>query len=320
MPDRYYGFAVGRIRVLETRLLDRTKLERLAEAADLAEALAQLGETEYGPLVASGLAPVEIAGAELARVRDLVLGLAEGAPEVDFLLWRWDLQNLKALLRGEEGRAALNGLGRYRPEEIAGWFAANDPKLPEFFAEARKAGEEALAKSGDPQLMDAAIDRLYYESGAGFWRDRSELLAGYWGARIDLTNLRTFVRAKRLGFARERVSALLLPGGAVAREGFLALLGGSWEEIEAWWAGGPYGAILGACGRLADLPALERACDDFLLERIKPAKAVPLGLEPVLGYYLGKEHETRLVNLILAAKTTRVPAARLKERLRDVYA
>ena len=305
MPDRYYGFAVGRIRVLETRLLDRARLERLAEAADLAEVLAQLGETEYGPLLASGLPPAEIAGAELARVRNLVLRLAEGAPEMDFLLWRWDLQNLKALLRGEDGRAALNGLGRYRPEEIAGWFAANDPKLPEFFAEARKAGEEALAESGDFQLMDAAIDRLYYESGAGFWRGRSELLAGYWRARIDLTNLRTFVRAKRLGFARES---------------FLALLGGSWEEIEAWWADGPYGAILRACGRLADLPALERACDDLLLERIKPAKAVPLGLEPVLGYYLAKEHETRLVNLILAAKTARVPAARLKERLRDVYA
>ena len=53
MPDRNYGFAVGRIRVLETRLLDRGRLERMAEAADLAEALAQLGETEYGPLVAA---------------------------------------------------------------------------------------------------------------------------------------------------------------------------------------------------------------------------------------------------------------------------
>ncbi|MGQ9778522.1 MAG: V-type ATPase subunit [Bacillota bacterium] len=320
MPERYYGFAVGRIRVLETRLLDRAKLERLAEAADLAEALAQLGETEYGPLVAAGLAPTEIAAAELARVRDLVLRLAEGAPEVDFLLWRWDLQNLKVLLRGEVDRVGLNRLGRYRPEEISTWFAKNDPALPAFFAEARRSGQEVLARTGDPQMMDAVLDRLYYDYGSKFWPGRSELLAAYWTARIDLFNLKSFVRAKKLGLAPERLRQLLLPGGRVAVEVFLAHLADGWDEVAAWWVNTPYSAILAAGGDPADLPALERAVDNFLLERIKPAKAVPLGLEPVLGYYLAKEHETRLVNLILAAKAARVSPARLKERLRHVYA
>ncbi|NLG83652.1 MAG: hypothetical protein GX493_03370 [Firmicutes bacterium] len=320
MSERYYGFAVGRIRVLETRLLDRARLEKLAEAADLTEALAQLGETDYGPLISAGLAPTEIAAAELARVRDLVLRLAEGAPEVDFLLWRWDLQNLKLLLRGELDRVGLNRLGRYRPEEIAGWFAKDEPALPALFAEARRIGREILERTGDPQMMDAALDRLYYERGSKFWPGRSGLLAAYWTARIDLLNLKTFVRARKLGLAPERLRQLLLPGGRVAGETFLVHRAEDWDEVAAWWANTPYSAVLAACGHLADLPALERAVDNFLVERIKPAKVIPLGLEPVLGYYLAKEHETRLVNLILAAKAARVPPARLKERLRHVYA
>ena len=69
-----------------------------------------------------------------------------------------------------------------------------------------------------------------------------------------------------------------------------------------------------------DLAALERASEDLLLEKVKPAKMVPLGIEPLLGYYLAKEHETRLVNLVLTAKAAGVPGGRIKERLRGVYA
>ncbi|MGE5550286.1 MAG: V-type ATPase subunit [Bacteroidota bacterium] len=319
MPDRNYGFAVGRIRVLETRLLDRGRLERMADAADLHETLSQLGETEYAPLVASGLGPMEIAAAELARVRDLVVQLAPEADDLAFLLWRWDLLNLKVLLRGEDGKADLNDLGRYRREEMAGWFRDGHPELPVFFAEARAAGASAYAAEHDPQLLDAAVDRLYYHKGADRWRGRDTFLAGYWPARIDLLNLRTLVRAKHLDFDRRRLAALLLAGGTVPEERFAGALGQTWDEIAAWWAQGPYAGVLSACNSLADLAALERAGENLLLERAKPAKGIPLGLDPVLGYYLAKEHETRLVNLVLTAKTAGVPGARIKERLRGVY-
>ena len=70
---------------------------------------------------------MEIAGAELARVRDLVLNLAPDAPEVDFLLWRWDLLNLKALLRREFGGPSLNRLGRYTPQEMPAGSTSGSP-------------------------------------------------------------------------------------------------------------------------------------------------------------------------------------------------
>ncbi len=321
MPDRYYAFAVGRIRVLETRLLSRGRLERMAEAVDLGEALGQLGETEYSTLLTGGREPREIAGAELARVRDLVLRLAPDAYELAFLLWRWDLLNLKALLRREEGgvRDSLNRLGRYMPEEMTGWFKDGRPELPDFFALARRAGESAQAASHDPQLVDAAVDRLYYAEGTKVWPDGS-FMVGYWRARVDLINLRVLARSKLLGFDRARLAALLLDGGLVPAERFLSAFAESWEEIAAWWGQSPYRSLLASAQDLRRLSTLERASEDLLLERAKAAKGVPLGLEPVLGYYLAKEHETRLVNLVLTAKAAGVAGALIKERLRGVYA
>ena len=43
-----YGFAVGKVRVLETRMLDRAACERLLDAPTLAEQRRLLSETAYG--------------------------------------------------------------------------------------------------------------------------------------------------------------------------------------------------------------------------------------------------------------------------------
>ena len=46
-PQRY-GFAVGRVRVLETRLLKKSHFERLLDASSLFEQKRILSETIYG--------------------------------------------------------------------------------------------------------------------------------------------------------------------------------------------------------------------------------------------------------------------------------
>lgn len=321
MREHEYAFGVGRIKVLETRLLDRARLERLADAADEAEARAQLAETEYAEALAAAKSPAEIAGAELIRVRDLLLGLIPDSAELRFLLWRWDLLNLKALMRpGDSGRI-VNDLGFFRVEEIEGWLTTGRPEMPDVFAEARRAGENAYGSSRDPQSLDAAVDAVYYARGAALWqRWPGTFLPGYWQARIDLTNLRTLARARLLGMDAGRIAALLLPGGSIQTGAFLARTAAAWEEIWAFWHETPYTAMTAAVGDPRDLPALEKAVDNHLLDLIRPAKRVPAGIEPLLGYYLGKEHETRLVHLILAAKSANVPGDEIKERLRDVYA
>ena len=48
MPSNdQYAYAVGRVRAMETRLLDRSKIDRMVEAKSAEEALKVLGESEY---------------------------------------------------------------------------------------------------------------------------------------------------------------------------------------------------------------------------------------------------------------------------------
>ncbi|MGE5598362.1 MAG: V-type ATPase subunit [Bacteroidota bacterium] len=323
MREHDLAFAVGRIKVLETRLLDAARLERLAEAADLDGARALLGETEYAEALAGGRGPAEIAAAELIRVRRLLLGMLPQARELHFLLWRWDLLNLKSLLRATAAEKAdpLNELGMYAPAELVAWLKGEDRPMPALFQEARRAGEEAFRSTGDPQMLDAAIDAVYYRHGARLWRELpGPTLADYWRARIDLTNIRTLVRSKLLGFAPARVRALFLQEGGLAPETLSEVAGRSWEEIGAWLSAGPYAALAQNPAELRSLPALEKRADNLLLSILRAAKGVSLGLEPLLGYYLAKEHETRLVDMVLSAKAAGVPGAEIKERLRVVYA
>ena len=53
MRENDFAFAVGRVRVLETRLLDSGKFERMLEARDAEEVLRVLGETEYAQAFAA---------------------------------------------------------------------------------------------------------------------------------------------------------------------------------------------------------------------------------------------------------------------------
>jgi len=64
-----YGYAVGRIRVLETKLLSRSQYERLVDAASLAEQVRILSETPYGAYL-EGV--VDADGVEAAMQRVLL--------------------------------------------------------------------------------------------------------------------------------------------------------------------------------------------------------------------------------------------------------
>lgn len=105
--DMRFAHAAARVRVLELRLLDRGRLDRLVEATGVAEVLRLLGETEYGPAVAE-LAEdddyEQILTAELQRVFALVESFAPEPRLLEAWAARHAFHNLKALLK-----AALRG-------------------------------------------------------------------------------------------------------------------------------------------------------------------------------------------------------------------
>lgn len=69
----------------------------------------------------------------------------------------------------------------------------------------------------------------------------------------------------------------------------------------------------------SSLHVLEREIDDYLLNLVRRAKYQVFGLEPLIGHFIAKETEIKLVRLILISKLMQIKPEALKERLRLSY-
>jgi V/A-type H+-transporting ATPase subunit C len=56
-----------------------------------------------------------------------------------------------------------------------------------------------------------------------------------------------------------------------------------------------------------------------LVERLRRTKYLNVGIAPLLSLYLAREHELKLVRMLLAGKVFNVPQEQLRLRLREIY-
>ena len=141
--------------------------------------------------------------------------------------------------------------------------------------------------------------------------------------RIDLGNIKVFVRARFLGLSVEKLEARLLEGGFMRKKEFVdryplaSVEPGEFPDLspyrELWEKG------LAAFQQRETFISLERGMEDFLMNDLRRARTVTFGPEPVFAYGLAKEKELSLVRLIGVGKMNALPADVLKERISATY-
>ncbi|HEX30202.1 TPA: V-type ATP synthase subunit C, partial [Candidatus Poribacteria bacterium] len=52
---------------------------------------------------------------------------------------------------------------------------------------------------------------------------------------------------------------------------------------------------------------------------IRPAKYVAFGIEPLIAYLIAKEHEVKLIRIIMIGKINQLSMDSISERLREPY-
>jgi V/A-type H+-transporting ATPase subunit C len=313
MANRDYAYAVGRIRILETRLLPVGFFERLLKADSPSDALRMMEETAYA---AEGFATdyERTFDDELLRVYRFLRDLSEDAPEIQVFLRRWDIHNLKLLV-------VTDGQGKPSSMGLISW-----PELKEMVATGTYAGLphevqtvlQALPETGPARA--AALDRAYYRFGLRILGRRPGLLREYWWARVDLINLLVFLRLRKLGAPVQELEDYLVEPGYIRREAWRSQYEADQTELTVLFDRTPYqNLLLVGEGLQTEIPALEREIDNFLLQVISAAKMVPLGIEPLIGYLLAKEREILNLRLVFTGKLNKIPAETIKRRLRHVY-
>lgn len=318
-----YGVAVGKVRVLETRVLGAGTYERLVDAPTFAEQKRILSDTVYGKYLESANTADEVEASLGAALDGFYRFLDEAnlpAAVARFFRVRYDFWNLRAALKaralGVATSEMLSGLGTVPP------VAFDD--LPDGLPPALAGLARALMPdTGEPwpevAAIDAAVEQaLFGELSRTARESRSAFLRSLAALNIDVANAKTAVLAKRRGLGAGEVASLLLDGGALATSRIEELYELSADELAEGLSA--HKALRGISAKqLGDPALLDVAADNLVVRFLRRARHVSIGPEPVVAYVMAREAEVVSVRTLLIGKLAGLDQDALRARLREIY-
>ncbi|MGE5558967.1 MAG: V-type ATPase subunit [Bacillota bacterium] len=328
MGKRQFTYASGRVWVLETRLLDRQKMERLMEAQSVDDFWRLLSETDYaGGINASNYLEEEaIFQKRRVSARNLLLESAAEEPLLHVFLWRDDLHNLKVMLKERVMRLNLEHLyvdaGFYPAGELKKAWESADANMAPWIVRALDYLKTALSK-GNPDLAraDLALDRFYFDYAAGIMQNSLyEHVAEIWKRTVDAHNLKNIIRAKNLGLNPDQWLAFYLPGGHYMENDFLKLYNSDKEGLRRWLQNSKIARLAAHGGEKAvESPVYaETAADNYIFTLWHERRSDPFQPVALVSYLLSVEQEVKMLRLILAGKRNGLPLDEIRERMRLV--
>lgn len=330
IKEEDYAYATARVRAVEVRLLDGSKLERMLDAPTVADCVKQISDLNYGEGSVTKEGDWEgMLDAEMTSVYNFLLKLMPDPEVLEIFRLRDDYLNikliLKSLYKGQDISTAARSPGTIPLQTLTRSISDRRfSSLPETMGKAIVETMAEFGKRSDPRDIDLVLDRALF-------KHMTELAFGIQHPFVtevvalmtDMSNIRIFVRAKLIGEGREFLRRAVLSGGLIdigrfrdasekSMEAFL-------ESIRHTWFG--EAAIAGMEGYKAGLGItwLEKKLDDRLMTYIRRAKYIAMGVEPMIGYLSGKETEIRNIRMIMTGKVNGLSQDDIRERLRMAY-
>ena len=321
--DTNYAAVSAALHAREAHLLTQALSERMLEAPTAEESCKILIECGYPPLEHCTLEEVEkllaLSRAELYRE---VAVLAPDKRIVELFQLKYDYHNaklaLKAKLTGEDVSRLVIDCGRY---DASALLRGERGMLSSRMGRAMAQAESEVGHSGDLRMAELLLDRACYEEMSALASETgSTFLKDYVALQIDAVNLRTLVRARRMGCEDDVLAAAMLPGGHIPAG---QLKGARGDHLSSLTHGTPLDSAGELAAKLLDsgggLTEFERACDDALMSYLQRARRTPFGPEVVAGYLGAKEAEFTAVRTILSGKIAGIAAEDIRARLRMSY-
>jgi V/A-type H+-transporting ATPase subunit C len=316
---------VGRVRVLETRLLGRSTFERLLDAHSFREQLRILSETPYGGYLEGISTAEEVELALDLALRDLYDDFLEQAnlPEdiVRYFRLMHDFENLRGRLKAEvlgiSARPLLGELGSAPAEAFEGSESDLPPdmRVAEKNVRARAGGEDGTLNA---DLIDPSVDAEMYSTLASVACDsKTEYLCEMAKLQIDLGNLKAFVRARVKNLPVQQAERLFVGGGTVNINTFVEGYRLPLEEIARQIVERP-GMRDFEPEQVVDPATLDLIIDSAVEQQLAQARRVPVGPEPVLAYVASRKVEISMLRMLLVGKLAGVDADTLRARVRNV--
>jgi V/A-type H+/Na+-transporting ATPase subunit C len=346
---RDYGYCNARVRGMRSHLLSQSFLDQLMGCKDMRGIIQELSNTEYGPdlegTVLHGQTFTQVDEAlknNMVRLIRKVLGFVNGeaALLVNTLLGRWDLFNIKTIIRGkhmhlpaEEIADSLIAMGQLKPVELRVLTEAEDVRavvdtlytwdLP--YAVPLREQMPKYVTDNDLTVLELALDRYYTGWAAGQLKGRRsnyKLARGIVGVQTDSINLLSVFRLLKADVEGMDVASFFLPGGkSISEKLFVELAGMSdIDEVLDRLKGTPYGKALGEAAmrylETNSVATLERTLEDYVVRKaISSWRGDPLGAGVIISYLWAKENEVTNLRIIVKGNSVGMPADRVRREL-----
>ena len=307
--DTDYAAVSAALHAREAKLLTQAMAERMIDAATPEESYKTLLECGYAPLERCTLENVEHALSQARR--ELYREVSVLAPDkriIELFQIKYDYHNAKLALKskrtGEDVSRLAMDCGRFDAQKVLrGETSAVSAAMSRAMAQAESEAGHSYEE----------MSALASETGSTFLKD-------YVALQIDAVNLRTLVRARRMGCEDDVLAAAMLPGGHIPAG---QLKGARGDHLSSLTHGTPLDSAGELAAKLLDsgggLTEFERACDDALMSYLQRARRTPFGPEVVAGYLGAKEAEFTAVRTILSGKIAGIAAEDIRARLRMSY-
>ena len=318
-----YEFSIGSVRAKETSLLSAQDTERLLGCRDTAQLCSTLSDL--------GIGKGNSVDAVLAQhEKETWAYLKSVAPDFDiftpFIIAN-DIHNFKVTLKGIMAEREYKHLmlsPNIVPHETMIKAVENRRMslLPEFMQKPCDEAYELLAHTGDARAADSVLDRALMDEMLRLSKQyRSAFLREYFQTQIFYNNVKIAIRASRAKPTRDYLEKSLCEVPHFRKK----------EIIDAALKG--YDSLIGElskdsaceCDKAMEAykespSAFEKFTDDKLMRLAREScKRTCEGAEPLLGYYLGREAEKKMIHIIASGIRTGADVDNIRERLREIY-
>jgi V/A-type H+-transporting ATPase subunit C len=345
-----YGYINARMRGMKSRLLTHRALDDLIMRPDLESLITDLENSPYrddlieakGRL--SGIDCVETALRQnfiktFRKIQTFTRQEEEAKQYIIIFLHRWDVQNIKTILRGKNIHATneeileclvpAGELDEVTLKELlkqtdvkavidllATWRIRYAKPLTGSFAE--------FVKTRDLAVLECALDRYYYAdalSSVSAPTYNNNLIRDLLALEVDVVNLRTVLRMVRDRVDPADAERYIIAGGRefdLRKLRHLLTLTTIEDVVKAlvatryrFLSGIPESAI-----RTQKISVIEKELERYLIKKGVGAFLLdPLSVGSVIGYFWAKYNEITNIRIISRCKTADFPVEHLKEEL-----
>lgn len=321
-------FANTRAKAKELNLFSEERLLRMMECSSLNDAVRILVEANYGGgTIVDDVNDFErILKEEQRLATEFVREVAPKGIGFECFFLRNDYHNIKSLIKAKYGdiedvSPLILANGIYALEELKNKLDTGTLDYTPYLIDAvQNIDKRFEVGEGSPRIIDTLIDKaMFQDIVARLEKDCDIFVKNYFLSLIDTTNVSTFFRVYKIGGLMSFFAQNFIEGGTLGIKVFADSFSDPYTKLPLALRGTPYYDIATKIEE-GDLSVYETAQDNYLLKIFSVSKSEMFTVAPIIGYYLAKQNEIKVIRIVLVCIKNKVEKREMKKRVRSLYA